>query len=237
MQKCSARAAVTPSGSRSDERRMHAQRGGHAFRSGQRNHFAIICLVPDFCAPRPSVLAAGFLHAVPHAAAPPCVLIPSIRLLWSCERYGSSNHGDGLIFPPQASNKKTPPRGPTARRGIVSPRRKRGSPSTRPTWGMLSSKGVAVGSIRDSGTRKSSTAPCPPRCRTSDNLVVFIRCPFTPESGQIADISGGLLCAKSGHWPDYSITSSARVRNDSEMVNPIVAAVLRFTISSNLVGN
>ena len=35
----------------------------------------------------------------------------------------------------------------------------------------------------------------------------------------------------------YSITSSARVRNNSEMVNPSVFAVLRFTISSNLVGN
>src|SRR5215468_7129844 len=70
------------------------------------------------------------------------------------------------------------------------------------------------------------------------NLVVKIVLQhIPPESGQIADISGGLLCAKSGHWPDYSITSSARVRNDSEMVNPIVAAVLRFTISSNLVGN
>jgi hypothetical protein len=132
MQKCSARAAVTPSGSRSDERRMHAQRGGHAFRSGQRNHFAIICLVPDFCAPRPSVFAAGFLQAVPHAAAPPCVLIPSIRL------YGSARPTvramAALIFPPQASNEKTPPRGATARRGVVSQRRKRGSASTRPTW-------------------------------------------------------------------------------------------------------
>ena len=35
----------------------------------------------------------------------------------------------------------------------------------------------------------------------------------------------------------HSITSSARVRNDSEIVNPSVFAVLRFTISSNLVGN
>ena len=162
MQKCSARAAVTPSGSRSDERRMHAQQGGHAFRSGQRNHFAVICLVPDFCAPRPSVLAAGFLHAVPHAAAPPCVLIPSILTLWFCERCGSSQSWWRAKFPPQASNEKTPPRRATARRGVASPRRKRGSASTRPTCGMLSSKGVAVGSIRDSGTRKLSTAPCPP---------------------------------------------------------------------------
>ena len=120
---------------------------------------------------------------------------PFNSTLWSRAPYGSSQSWRALIFPPQAPNEKTPPRGPAARRGIVSPRRKRGSPSIRPTWGMLSSKGVAVGSIRDSGTRKLSTAPCPPRCRTSDNLVVFIGCPFTPESGQIADISGGLLCA------------------------------------------
>src|SRR5262249_25645404 len=67
---------------------------------------------------------------------------------------------------------------------------------------MLSSKEVVVGSIRDSGTRKLSTAPCPPRCRTSDNLVAFIRCPFYPESGQIADISGGLLWQSRG-WARY----------------------------------
>ena len=111
---------------------------------------------------------------------------PFNSTLWSRAPYGSSQSWRALIFPPQAPNEKTPPRGPAARRGIVSPRRKRGSPSIRPTWGMLSSKGVAVGSIRDSGTRKLSTAPCPPRCRTSDNLVVFIGCPFTPERGQIA---------------------------------------------------
>src|SRR5262249_17218567 len=35
----------------------------------------------------------------------------------------------------------------------------------------------------------------------------------------------------------HSITASARMRNDSEMVNPSVSAALRFTISSNLVGN
>jgi hypothetical protein len=126
MQTCSARATVTPSGSRSEERRMHAQRGGHAFRSGRRNHFAILCLAPDFYAPRPSVFAAGFLQAVPHSAAPPCVLIPSFRLYGSTRLTVRANHGDGLIFPPQASNEKTPPRGPTARRGVVSPRRKEG---------------------------------------------------------------------------------------------------------------
>src|SRR5439155_9615893 len=35
----------------------------------------------------------------------------------------------------------------------------------------------------------------------------------------------------------HSITSSARVRNDSGMINPSVFAVFRFTTSSNLVGN
>jgi hypothetical protein len=35
----------------------------------------------------------------------------------------------------------------------------------------------------------------------------------------------------------YSITSSARVRNDSARFNPSVVAVWRFTISSNLVGS
>jgi hypothetical protein len=64
-----------------------------------------------------------------------------------------------IMAAPQISRRKRQtkkPRreGPTARRGFVGPRRKRGSPSTRPTCGMLSSKGVAVGTIRDSGTRK-----------------------------------------------------------------------------------
>ena len=62
-----------------------------------------------------------------------------------------------------------------------------------------------------------------------------------PESSQIADsLARSALCQRR-HDPRkdrrYSITSSARVRNDSEMVNPSVFAVWRFTISSNLVGN
>jgi hypothetical protein len=178
------------------------------------------------CLPRAAPLGGASLY--PH---------PFNSTLWFCAPYGSSRSWRRAHFPPQASNKKTPAEGSNRAAGCCEPEAEGGSPSTGPTGSMLSSKGMAVGTIRDSGTRKLSTAPCPPRCRTSDNLVVFIRCPFTPESGQIADISGGLLCAKTGHRPDYSITSSARVRNDSEMVNPIVAAVLRFTISSNLVGN
>jgi hypothetical protein len=35
----------------------------------------------------------------------------------------------------------------------------------------------------------------------------------------------------------YSITASARSRNDSEIANPSTLAVLRLTTSSNLVGN
>jgi hypothetical protein len=127
MQKCSARAAVTPSGSRSDERRMHAQRGGHAFRSGQRNHFAIICLAPDSCAPRPSVcrrISPGPLHS----AVPPCALVPSIRLYGSASLTVRANHGGGLISRRKRQTKKPRREGPTARRGVVGPRRKRGSP-------------------------------------------------------------------------------------------------------------
>jgi hypothetical protein len=44
---------------------------------------AIICLASDRCGLRPSVLAAGFLPAVPHSAAPPYALILSIRLYGS----------------------------------------------------------------------------------------------------------------------------------------------------------
>jgi hypothetical protein len=43
----------------------------------------------------------------------------------------------------------------------------------------------------------------------------------------------GPLCAKR----PYSITSSARERKDSGIVRPSDLAVLRFTISSNLVGS
>src|SRR6516165_12243543 len=35
----------------------------------------------------------------------------------------------------------------------------------------------------------------------------------------------------------YSITSSARSRNDSEILSPIALAALRFTTNSNLVGS
>src|SRR5215475_3067181 len=89
-------------------------------------------LPPTFARRGRQGFAAGFRQAAPHSAAPPCVLIPSIRL------YGSARPTvramAALIFPPQASNEKTPPRGATARRGVVSQRRKRGSASTRPTW-------------------------------------------------------------------------------------------------------
>ena len=169
-------------------------------------------LPPTFARRGRQGFAAGFRQAAPHSAAPPCVLIPSIRL------YGSARPTvramAALIFPPQASNEKTPPRGATARRGVVSQRRKRGSASTRPTWEDAFIKGS--GCRFDSRLWNPEIIDCalPAPVSPSDNLVAFIRCPFYPESGQIADISGGLLCAKSGHWPDYAITSSARVRNE-----------------------
>src|SRR5262249_21067627 len=118
MQKWSARAAVTRSGSRSDERRMHAQRGGRAFRSGQQNHFAILCLVPDFCAPRPPMFAAGFLQAAPHSAAPPCIRIPSIRLYRSASLPVGANHGGALIFRRKRQT-KNPRRGEQPRGGVL----------------------------------------------------------------------------------------------------------------------
>jgi hypothetical protein len=163
---------------------------------------------------------------------------PFISTLWFCAPHGSSQSWRPPCFPAASVEQKNPAEGSNRAAGCYGSEAEGGSPSTGPTCGMLSSKG---GGCRfDSRLWNPEIIDCalPAPCRTSDNLVVFIRCPFyPPESGQIADISGGLLCAKSGHWPDYSITSSARVRNDSEMVNPIVAAVLRFTISSNLVGN
>jgi hypothetical protein len=39
-----------------------------------------------------------------------------------------------------------------------------------------------------------------------------------------------------GPLPFHPMTSSARARNDCEMINPSVFAVFRFTTSSNLVG-
>ena len=119
MQKCSARAAVTPSGSRSDERRMHAQRDGHAFRSGQRNHFAILCLAPDLCAPRPSGVrrrispgraALGGASLCPH---------PFNSTLWFCAPYGSS-HG-GVNFPAASVKRKNPAEGGNRAAGCCEP--------------------------------------------------------------------------------------------------------------------
>src|SRR5215510_8184416 len=66
-------------------------------------------LPPTFARRGRQGFAAGFRQAAPPSAAPPCVLIPSIRL------YGSSRPTlpamAALSFPPQATNEKTPPRG------------------------------------------------------------------------------------------------------------------------------
>jgi His Kinase A (phospho-acceptor) domain len=58
----------------------------------------------------------------------------------------------------------------------------------------------------------------------------YVRSPS--KSGIKADIAALRMSARSGH----SITSSARSRNDSEIVRPMALAVLRLTTSSNLVG-
>src|SRR5215831_19497870 len=64
---------------------------------------------------------------------------------------------------------------------------------------------------------------------------------FTPESGQIADISGCPLSAKRRHSHcskfSYSITSSARVTSEGGRSRPSALAVLRLIVSSILVGN
>src|SRR5262249_14928946 len=46
-------------------------------------------------------------------------------------------------------------------------------------------------------------------------------------------ISASPLSANRRHWVRYSITSSARTRNASEIVRPSAFAVLRLTASSN----
>src|SRR5262249_55674118 len=59
---------------------------------------------------------------------------------------------------------------------------------------------------------------------------------FTPKSGHWLSVLGCPLCAKSGHWRPYSITSSATERNASAILSPIALPALRFTINSNRVG-
>ena len=45
------------------------------------------------------------------------------------------------------------------------------------------------------------------------------------------------LCAKSGHYRDYWITSSARVSKAGGTVRSSALAALRLMVSSNLVGS
>jgi len=64
---------------------------------------------------------------------------------------------------------------------------------------------------------------------------------YAPDSGTIADITGGPSRAKLRHFArsflaSYSITSSARTKNDSGRFNPINFAVLRLTVRKNRVG-
>jgi hypothetical protein len=54
---------------------------------------------------------------------------------------------------------------------------------------------------------------------------------ITPESGHVRCTSPCLLWAKSGHSAIYSTTSSARIRNGSEILSPRAFAVFRLTTS------
>jgi hypothetical protein len=69
---------------------------------------------------------------------------------------------------------------------------------------------------------------------------------FVPESGQIADVWAGPLCAITGREQaqqrvclgvDYSITSSARASSIGGISRPSPFAVATFMISSNFVGS
>jgi hypothetical protein len=85
-------------------------------------------VLPPTLAHRGRQFAAGFLQAPPHSAVPPCALVPSIRLYGSASLTVRANHGGGLISRRKRQTKKPRREGPTARRGVVGPRRKRGSP-------------------------------------------------------------------------------------------------------------
>ena len=58
MERCSASATATPSGSRSEERRMHAQLGERLFVPGERSHFqssALLGLLPHTASALPVI--------------------------------------------------------------------------------------------------------------------------------------------------------------------------------------
>ena len=71
----------------------------------------------------------------------------------------------------------------------------------------------------------------------ADIIAVNRHVRFTPKSGHRETSLVCPLSAKSGHRPFHSITSSARMRNDSGIGRPNVFAVLRLTTSSILVGS
>src|SRR5258708_8209074 len=60
---------------------------------------------------------------------------------------------------------------------------------------------------------------------------------FAPETGHRGIRSVCPFCARSRSGTPYSITSSARPSSMGGILNPIVRAVLRLTLSRNLVGN
>src|SRR5260221_6953707 len=56
-------------------------------------------------------------------------------------------------------------------------------------------------------------------------------------NGLNSDITACPLCARNRSGTSHSITSSARPSSMGGILNPIVRAVLRLTLSRNLVGN
>ena len=75
-------------------------------------------------------------------------------------------------------------------------------------------------------------------------MTVYVR--FAPKADKYQRVSVSPLCATTGRehvqqgvckTGAYPITSSARERKDSGIVSASNLAVLRFTISSNLVGS
>jgi hypothetical protein len=64
----------------------------------------------------------------------------------------------------------------------------------------------------------------------------LIRYPFLPPSRPKSSLSPPVAMPQGGHPPHYSITSSARSRNDSGIVRPSALAVVKLITRSNLVG-
>jgi hypothetical protein len=111
MDKCSTRPTVTPSGSRSEARRMHAQRVERVFRSGKRSHFQVGASTRTICRMRRRR----------------CLSFPFNSTSWFFRALWPFRHGGPIVAAAlfcrrKCQTKKTPPSGATARRGVVGAR-------------------------------------------------------------------------------------------------------------------